>query len=131
MCITVSDLDALMSHTVSDSNSREAQLDQERNVAVTQIVNADSFQACRFHTPVHLMVQIALGYGENSLVWLLVVQHTEILLHLLAKKIRHFNGTVAFLGFRLCDDVLSLDTLIGLVDAELAVLEIEVRSCES
>ena len=57
MCITVSDLDALMSHTVSDSNSREAQLDQERNVAVTQIVNADSFQACRFHTSVHLMVQ--------------------------------------------------------------------------
>ena len=32
---------------------------------------------------------------------------------------------------RLCDDVLSLDTLVGLVDAELSVLEIEVRSRES
>ena len=52
-------------------------------------------------------------------------------MHLLTKKIRHFNGTVAFLGFRICNNVLPLDTLIGLVNAELSILEIKVLWCES
>ena len=40
------------------------------------------------------------------------VEHAEILLHLLAEKMRHFGGTVTFLCFRRSNHIFSLQALI-------------------
>ena len=46
------------------------------------------------------MVEIAFGYRENTIFLFQAVLHFEKLLHLLAEKVGHLNGAVAFLCFR-------------------------------
>ena len=70
------------------------------DIRVSQIVDSDALDACCLCTPVHLMVEIAFGYRENTIFLFQTVLHFEKLLHLLAEKVGHLNGAVAFLCFR-------------------------------
>ena len=100
MRVPIGDFDALVSNPVGNGNRREAHINEQTDVAVSQIVDSDALDACCLCTPVHLMVEIAFGYRENAVFLFQAVLHFEKLLHLLAEKVGHLNGAVAFLCFR-------------------------------
>ena len=100
MRVPIGDFDALVSNPVGNGNRREAHINEQTDVAVSQIVDSDALDACCLCTPVHLMVEIAFGYRENTIFLFQTVLHFEKLLHLLAEKVGHLNGAVAFLCFR-------------------------------
>ena len=72
------------------------------------------------------MMQIALGYHEHTVMFSDTVELTDEVLHLLRKKIRHLHNTVAPGGFWISDNILSLDTLIGLRDRNSLLLKVEI-----
>lgn len=100
MGISISDLNTFVTHPIRNRDSREAHINEQTDVAVSQIVDSDALDACCLCTPVHLMVEIAFGYRENTIFLFQTVLHFEKLLHLLAEKVGHLNGAVAFLCFR-------------------------------
>lgn len=100
MRVPIGDFDALVSNPVSNGNRREAYINEQTDVAMSQIVDSDALDACCLCTPVHLMMEIAFGYRENTIFLFQTVLHFEKLLHLLAEKVGHLNGAVAFLCFR-------------------------------
>ena len=65
--IPVGDVDALVAYTFSNCHGGESHFDEKRNVGVPQIVNPNAFDACLFCAPVHLVMQIVLGDGEDAI----------------------------------------------------------------
>lgn len=96
MGISVSDLNAFVSHSVCNRHRRETHVDQQADVAMTNIMDPYALDPGGFCTSVHFPVQIALGDGENAVFLFQSVLHLEELLHFLTEKIRHLNGAVAF-----------------------------------
>ena len=95
MCVTIRNVDALMTHTVGDRQSCKAHIDQQTYMAVTKIMNPYALYPCLLAAPVHFMVKIVLADGENTTVRLHVVKLLEIFLHLLIQKLRHRYDAVA------------------------------------
>ena len=67
---------------------------------MTKVVNTDTLHACDFRTSVHLVMKVAFRYCKDTVFLFEAVEHTEIFLHLLTEKMRHFDSAVAFLCFR-------------------------------
>ena len=67
MGISISDLNTFVTHPIRNRDSREAHINEQTDVAVSQIVDSDALDACCLCTPVHLMVEIAFGYRENTI----------------------------------------------------------------
>ena len=128
MGITIGDVDAFVPDALSDGDGGKSHFNQQRNVAVSEIVNPDAFNACGFRTPVHLMVQICLGDGEDAVVGFQPIQRLDVVLHLIHEKLRDFDRSVALgrLGRR--DDDIALDVLKGFIDGQRLPLEVEIRS---
>lgn len=98
MSISVGDLNAFVTHSIGNSYCRETHVDQQTDVAVSQIVDSDTLDPCGFCPSVHFPVQIALVDGEDTVFLFQPVLHLEELLHFLTEKIGHLNGAVTFLG---------------------------------
>ena len=96
MRVPIGDFDALMSNPVGNGNRREAHINEQTDVAVSQIVDSDALDACCLCTPVHLMMEIAFGYRENTIFLFQTVLHFEKLLHLLARESRAFEWCGCF-----------------------------------
>ena len=60
MCITVSDIDAFMPDAVRYRHRRESHVDQQADVAVPEIMDADPLDTGRLRASIHLMMQIVL-----------------------------------------------------------------------
>ena len=130
MSVLIGDFNALVSHTVSNRHRRESHINQQTDVAVTKVVNADTLYACGFRPSVHLVMKIAFCHRENTVFLFKTVEHTEIFLHFLAEKMRHFNGAVAFLCFRCSNYIFPVQTLIGLVDRDRFFVKIEISGSQ-
>ena len=126
MRVAVCDVDALMTHTVGNCQRRKSHVDQQTYVAVTKVVNPYALYSCLLGTPIHLVMKIMLADGENPAIRLYVVKLLEILLHLLAQELWHCNDAIALFCLGRCDDILSIQPLIGFVDAHGLVCKIEV-----
>ena len=100
------------------------------DIRVTKIMDADTLDSCNLCPSVHLMVQIRLGNLEQPFILPNLIQHTNILLHFLTQKLRHFNCPVTFLGFRCGNHIPAIQPLIGLIDGQLLTLEIKVLWCK-
>lgn len=96
-------------------------------MAVTKVVNADTLYACGFRPSVHLVMKVAFRYRKDTGFLFESVEHTKILLHFFTEKMRHFNGTVAFLCFRRGNHIFPVQTLIGLIDRNRFLVKVEVR----
>ncbi len=66
MSVAVGDVDTLMSHTISDCQSREAHVNQEADVGMSQIVDSDALNPGFLASSVHFPMQIVLAYRENA-----------------------------------------------------------------
>ena len=56
MGVTIGDVDAFMPDALSNGDGGKSHFNQQGNVAVSEIVNPDAFNACGFRTPTQLMV---------------------------------------------------------------------------
>ena len=99
MGIAIGDFDALVSNPVRDGHSGKAHINQQADVTVPQIVDSDALDSGGLGASVHLVMEIAFGHGENAVLLFQPVEHSKIVLHFLAEKLRHLDGTVAFPGF--------------------------------
>ena len=126
MGIAIGDLDALVTHPVRDGHSGKAHINQQADVTVPQIVDSDALDSGGLGASVHLVMEVAFGHGENAVLLFQPVEHSKIVLHFLAEKLRHLDGTVAFPGFRAGNYILTVEPLIGLVDPHGAVLKVKV-----
>ena len=66
MCVSVGDIDTLVTHTVCDSHGRESHIDEQGHVRMAQVVNTDTLHTRCIAASRHLMVQIALGDWEDT-----------------------------------------------------------------
>ena len=61
MSISVGDLDTFMSHSVGNSYRGETHVDQQTDMAVSQIVDSDALDPCGFCPSIHFPVRKADG----------------------------------------------------------------------
>ena len=127
MGVAVGDVDALMSHTLRDGQSGKAHVDQQTDVAMSQIVYANPFHPRLLAAAVHFPVEIALADGEHPAVRLHAVELLEVVLELITEELGHLNHTVALGRLGGGDDILLVEPLVRLVDGESALLKVEVR----
>ena len=128
MSVAVGDVNAFVPDALGNGNGGEAHFNQQGNVTVSEIVNPDAFNACGFCAPVHLMVQICLGDGEDAVIGFQPIQRLDVILHLIHEKLRDFDRSVALGRFRWRDDDVALDVLQGFADGQRLPLEVEIRS---
>lgn len=116
-----------MSHALCDGERGEAHLDQQRHVAVAKVVYADPLHLGGIASALHLMRQIVLRDAEQPVMGPDVVAQLDILAHLLDEELRHRHGANGLLGFGIRNNVFALSTLIGFVDVEFALGQVEIR----
>ena len=108
MGVLIGDIHALMPHPVCDCQSREAHLDQQRYMGVPQVVDSYPLYPGCLGSPVHLVVQVALGHLKDPLVWLDFVEGFQIVSDLVRQKLRHLDDPDALGRFRVGDHIPSL-----------------------
>ena len=95
MGVAVGDVDTLMSHTLCDSQGGKAHVDQQTDVAMSQIVYADALYPCLLAATVHFPVEIAFADGEHPAVRLHAVELLEVVLQLVTQELGHLDHPVA------------------------------------
>ena len=105
-----------MPYAVGNRRCGESHVDQQRDRAMANVMNPNTFNACFLCTPVHLTVKIALCDSEHPVIWLNAIELFQIVLHFICEELRHFYDAVAFLGFGRCDQILPIQALIGFCD---------------
>ena len=69
---------------------------RELDIRVSQVMHPDSLYPRSFRSSVHLVVEIRFGNCENPFVLFRLIQHFQIILHLITQKLRHLNGSITF-----------------------------------
>ena len=77
-------------------------------------------------SPVHLVVQVALGHLKDPLVWLDFVEGFQIVSDLVRQKLRHLDDPDALGCFRVGDHIPAFQPLIGFGDGEQPLVQVEV-----
>ena len=126
MGVLIGDVHALMPHPVCDCQCREAHLDQQRYMGVPQVVDSDALHPGFLGSPVHLVVQVALGHLKDPLVWLDFVEGFQIVSDLVRQKLRHLDDPDTLGCFRVGDHIPAFQPLIGFGDGEQPLVQVEV-----
>jgi hypothetical protein len=124
--VLIGDVHALMPYPVCDCQSREAHLDQQRYMGVPQVVDSDALHPGFLGSPVHLVVQVALGHLKDPLVWLNFVEGFQVIPDLVRQKLRHLDDPDALGRFRVSDYIPAFQPLIGFGDGEQPLVQVEV-----
>ena len=69
-------------------------------------------------SPVHLVMQVALGHLKDPLVWLDFVERFQVIHDLVRQKLRHLDDPDALGRFRVSDHITAFQPLIGFGDGE-------------
>ena len=126
MSVAVGDVDALMPHALCDGQGGKAHVDQQTDVAMSQIVYANPFHPCLLAATVHFPVEIAFANGKHPAVRLHAVELLEVVLEFITQELGHLNHPVVLGRFGCGNDILLIDPLVRLVDGESALLKVEV-----
>lgn len=97
--VAVGDVGRLVAHAVRDGERGEAHVDEQRNVAVPEVVDADGLEAGRFASALHLVAEEVLGHGEDPLVGV-EVEEGEERLQLLSAEAGHGDDALRLRGLR-------------------------------
>ena len=122
--VAVGDVGRLVAHAVRDGERGEAHVDEQRHVAVPEVVDADGLEAGRLAPARHLVAEEVLGHGEDPLIGA-EVEPGEERLHLLRVEARHGDDALRLRGLRVGEDVPPVDALVGLGHGEGPPLEVE------
>lgn len=118
MCVSIGNIDALVSNAVCDGNCREAHIDQEGDMAMSQVVDSDFLNTGLCAASAHFVMKIGLRDREHSGIVSNPIQGVEIILNFVNEKIGHLNIADTLGSFGICNDILAADTLIGFGDAQ-------------
>ncbi len=127
MSVAVGDVDALMPHTLRDGQGGKAHVDQQTDVAMSQIVYADAFYSGLLTASVHFPVEIAFTDGKHPAIRLHPIELPEVVLEFITQELRHLDHPIALGRFGGGNDILLVEPLVRLVDGEGAFLEVKVR----
>ena len=130
MSVIVGDVDAFMSHPVSDCRGRKAHVDEKRNCAVPDVMNPNTLHPRLLCASVHFPMEIAFCNGKHSVIFAHIVEHFQIVLNFLYQKLRHFDNTIAFLRLWRGDDILLIEPLVRFIDGYRTFFKIEVCRSE-
>ena len=103
--VAIGDVNALVAHPVGDCHGGEAKVDQERNVAVPQVVNPDLLDPCKLCGGLQGVVEGVLGERKEALVFVRLPLHLHVFLELLCEEPREGDDPFRLLRLRLADDV--------------------------
>ena len=95
MGVAVGDVGTLMPHTLRDGQGGKAHVDQQTNMAVSQIVYANPFHSSLLAATVHFPVEIAFADGEHPAVRLHAVELLEVVLKFITQELRQLDHPVA------------------------------------
>ena len=90
-------------------------------------MDSDTRYSRCFGSPVHLPVEITLGDGEHPVIRPDAIKHFDVILDFLSQKLRHGDDPIALFRLGGGNQVLAVQTLIGLVDRHGALLKVKVR----
>ena len=96
------------------------------DIRVPQVVDSYPLHPGFLGSPVHLVVQVALGHLKDSLVWLDFVEGFQIVSDLVRQKLRHLDDPDALGCFRVGDHIPAFQPLIGFGDGEQPLVQVEV-----
>ena len=100
-------------------------------MGVPQVVDSDALHPGFLGSPVHLVVQVALGHLKDPLVWLDFVEGFQIVSDLVRQKLRHLDDTDALGRFRVGDHIPAFQPLIGFGDGEQPLVQVEICRSQS
>ena len=126
MGIPEGDVNTFVAYSICDCQCGESHIDQQRYMAVPQIMDSNTLYAGCFTASSHFPVQIILADREDPAVTIEAVEHFEIVLHFIAEELRHLNHPNTLGGLGGGDHILLVDPLIGLGDADCATIKVEV-----
>lgn len=112
-------------HAVCDIECREAGIDEQGNVRMTQVVRADRFDSGGLTALFQLEEQIVRRTVEQA-VTRLDMGHSYVDAYLIQQKLWDVHVTDTFLGLGGGDDVPAVDTGIGFCDADPVVAYVDV-----
>ena len=127
MGVAVGDVDTLMPHVLRDGQGGKAHVDQQTDVAMSQIVYANPFHPRLLAATIHFPVEIAFADWEHPAVRLHAVELLEVVLQLVTEELGHLDHPVALGRLGGGDDILLVEPLVRLVDGEGAFLKVKVR----
>lgn len=131
MCVVVSNINTLVPNAVCNRRSRKSHINQQGYRAVSEVMDTNPLYAGLLCAPVHFPVQVTLSNGKHSVLQLNIIEHFQIVLNLIRKELRHFDGAVAFLGFGRSDQILTVQPLVGLIDGHGTLFKIKVGWCKA
>ena len=95
-------------------------------MGVPQVVDSYPLHPDFLGSPVHLVVQVALGHLKDPLVWLDFVEGFQIVSDLVRQKLWHWDDPDALGRFRVSDYIPAFQPLIGFGDGEQPLVQVEV-----
>ena len=95
-------------------------------MGVPQVVDSDALHPGFLGSPVHLVVQVALGHLKDPLVWLDFVEGFQVIPDLVRQKLWHLDDPDALGRFRVSDHIPTFQPLIGFGDGEQPLVQVEV-----
>lgn len=95
-------------------------------MGVPQVVDSDALHPGFLGSPVHLVVQVALGHFKDSLIRLDFVEGFQIVHDFVRQKLRHLDDPDALGRFRVGDHIPAFQPLIGFGDGEQPLVQVEV-----
>ena len=101
------------------------------DIRVPQVVDSDALHPGLLGSPVHLVVQVALGHLKDPLVWLDFVEGFQIVSDLVRQKLRHLDDPDTLGCFRIGDHIPAFQPLIGFGDGEQPLVQVEVCRSQS
>ena len=131
MCVVIGDVNAFVTDTIRNSSCGEAHVDEQRDMRVSQIMDAYALDIGFLCTSVHFVVEIAFCDGEHPIVRLDIVELFQIVLNFINEELRHLDDTVALFGFGRGNQVLSVQPLIGFCNGNGAFFKIKVSRGKS
>ena len=96
------------------------------DIRVPQVVDSYPLYSGCLGSPVHLVVQVALGHLKDPLVWLDFVEGFQIVSDLVRQKLWHLDDPDALGRFRVSDHIPAFQPLIGFGDGEQPLVQVEV-----
>ena len=116
-----------MSYSIGDIGRAVAHVDQDGDVAVAKVVQANPLNSSYLVASFHLFAEVALGEPlEDPFVIRDMKEEPHVFFDLLSQEPRYPESPVGLLGLRRADDVLAASPVHGLADIEVALLEVEV-----
>ena len=94
MRIVVGDVDAFMANAVCNRYRREPLINQQADMAVTQVVNANALYVSVFAAALHLAIKIAFRDWKQPIIQANVILHLQILLDFVCQKERHGDSAI-------------------------------------